>query len=195
MAGEDAGMAADLAQVAWPVRTERLTLRPATSDDVEAVWRYRRVDEVSRWLTAAPTTLDGFRHYFDQPDRMAKTLVVEREGEVIGDLMVDIGSPYAQAEVRADAEHVQAELGWCLAPEHTGRGYAKEAVRAMFRLCFEDLGLRRVVAGCFAGNEPSWRLMERLGMRRESHAVRESLHRNGEWMDGFVYALLRDEWA
>ena len=31
-------------------------------------------------------------------------------------------------------------------------------------------------------------------MRREDHAVRESLHRSGEWLDGLRYALLADEW-
>jgi len=188
-------MGSDLSVVDWPVRTERLLLRPAGSADVEATWRYRRLPEVNGWLTAAPTTIDRFRAYFDQPDRLAKTLMIELDGEVIGDLMLAVGDPYAQAEVADDAMETQAELGWCLAPHHAGHGYATEAVRELFRLCFEDLALRRVVAGCFAGNEPSWRLMERLGMRRESHVVRESLHRSGEWMDGYVYALLRDEWS
>jgi RimJ/RimL family protein N-acetyltransferase len=188
-------MRPDLTAVDWPVRTERLLLRPARSADVEATWQYRQLPEVNRWLTAAPTTLEDFRAYFDQPDRLAKTLMIERDGQVIGDLMVAIDDPYAQAEVREIAAGTQAELGWCIAPHHAGRGYAKEAARAMFRLCFEDLGLRRVVAGCFVGNEPSWRLMERLGMRRESLAVRDSLHRSGEWLDGYTYALLRDEWS
>ena len=40
----------------------------------------------------------------------------------------------------------------------------------------------------------SWRLMERVGMRRELHAVRESLHRSGKWLDVFGYALLSEEW-
>ena len=187
-------MSAAFDRIAWPVRTERLSLRPATSTDVDAVWAYRRLPEVSQWLTDAPTTLTQFASYFAQPDRLAKTLVIELDCAVIGDLMLAVESPYAQGEVKEQAVGTQAELGWCLAPEHTGRGYAKEAVRELMRLCFEDLALRRVVAGCFAGNEPSWRLMERLGMRRESHGVRESLHRTGEWMDGYVYALLRDEW-
>jgi RimJ/RimL family protein N-acetyltransferase len=50
------------------------------------------------------------------------------------------------------------------------------------------------VANCFADNEASWRLMERLGMRRELYAVRESLHRSGEWLDAMGYALLAEEW-
>ena len=188
-------MSRDLADVDWPVRTERLVLRPALSSDVESVWRYRQVPEVSEWLTAAPQTLEGFRRYFDVPDRLAKTLVIELDDVVIGDLMIATVDPYAQAEVADQAAATQAELGWCIAPDHTGEGYAKEAAREMFRLCFEDLGLRRVVAGCFVDNEPSWQLMERLGMRRESHAVRDSLHRSGRWLDGYVYALLRDEWV
>jgi RimJ/RimL family protein N-acetyltransferase len=81
-----------------------------------------------------------------------------------------------------------------LDPAYTGHGYATEAVREMLRFCFEDLGLRRVIANCFADNSTSWRLMERVGMRREAHAVRDSLHRSGKWLDGYTYALLADEW-
>src|SRR5690606_31307864 len=114
---------------------------------------------------------------------------------VIGDLKVDIQQAWAQAEVAEQAKGTQAELGWVLDPAHHGQGYATEAVRELLRLCFEDLGLHRVEAFCFAVNEPSWRLMERLGMRREIHSIAESLHRSGEWMDGLGYAMLDDEWS
>ncbi len=67
-------------------------------------------------------------------------------------------------------------------------------MRRLIRLCFEDLALRRVTANCFADNVASWRLMERVGMRREVHTVRDSLHRSGQWLDGLGYALLADEW-
>jgi hypothetical protein len=51
-----------------------------------------------------------------------------------------------------------------------------------------------VKALCYADNEPSWRLMERLGMRREEYAVQDSLHRTKGWLDGMTYAVLADEW-
>ena len=108
--------------------------------------------------------------------------------------MVAIGDAWAQAEITHQARGVQADLGWTLLPDRTGNGYATEAVRAVLRICFEDLGLRRVTADCFAANETSWRLMERLGMRREAHTVSEALHRSGEWLDGYAYALLSDDW-
>ena len=189
-------MSSKLDAVRWPIRTDRLSLRRATLDDLEATWAYRRVEEVGRWLTRAPATLEDYRAQFEDADRLASTLVVElREtGAVIGDLMLKVEDGWAQAEATAQAREVQAELGWVIHPDHAGRGYATEAVRELFRLCFEDLGLRRVTANCFAANEPSWRIMERLGMRREMHTVRESLHRSGEWLDGFGYALLADEW-
>jgi RimJ/RimL family protein N-acetyltransferase len=187
-------MATLLDTVTWPVRTERLTLRPATRDDLEATWRFRRLDVVSRWITRAPTTLAEYRPQFEDPESLARTLVIEHGGAVIGDLMVRPEDAWAQAEVADRARGVQAELGWVLHPEHAGRGYATEAVRAVIRLCFEDLRLRRVTANCFADNVESWRLMERVGMRREVHTIRESLHRSGEWLDGMGYALLADEW-
>ena len=89
---------------------------------------------------------------------------------------------------------VQAELGWALRPEETGKGYATEAVEAALRICFEDLELRRVAASCFAANTASYRLMERVGMRREACTTKDSLHPSGEWMDGYSYAILADEW-
>ena len=101
---------------------------------------------------------------------------------------------WAQRDVTDRARNTQAELGWVLDPAHAGHGYATEAVRELIRHCFEDLGVHRVVANSFLDNEPSWRLMERVGMRRELHAVRESLHRSGRWLDTVGYALLAEEW-
>jgi RimJ/RimL family protein N-acetyltransferase len=81
-----------------------------------------------------------------------------------------------------------------LDPAFGGRGYATEAVRAVIALCFGPLGLRRVHAGCVASNEASWRLMERVGMRREEFSRQTALHRSGQWVDGMNYGLLASEW-
>ena len=91
---------------------------------------------------------------------------------------------WAQAEVADQAKARQAEIGWVMAPEHGGQGYGTEGAAELLRICFEDLGLRRVIALCFADNVASWRIMEKLGMRREEHAVRDSLHRSRGWLDG-----------
>lgn len=187
-----------LDDISWPVRTERLLLRRATADDADAIWSIRSQPGVSEWLSRAAVDHDEFVAYTTEPCRLAKILVVElidSPGTVIGDLRISIQDPWAQFEVADRARGVEAELGWVFAPEHGGHGYATEAVRAAMSICFDQLGLRRVVANCFADNEASWRLMERLGMRREVHTLRESLHRSGQWLDGLGYGILADEWA
>lgn len=190
---DDLPVSTSLDSLEWPVHTDRLLIRPAHADDAEATWQFRRLDEVSRWITRAPTTFEDYRKRFEDPDSLGKTLIIERDADVIGDLMLQIGDAWSQAEVADQARGVQAELGWVIHPDHAGNGYATEAVTELIRISFEDLGLRRVTANCFAANESSWRLMERLGMRREIYAVRDSLHRSGEWLDGFGYALLADD--
>ncbi|MFC4785970.1 GNAT family N-acetyltransferase [Nocardioides sp. MAHUQ-72] len=187
-------MPQDLSAVDWPVRTTRLTIRPATVQDLPEMFEFRRLPEVAQWLPTLPTDRDAFVERLSDPDKLAVTLVVERDGRLVGDLFLHIGDPWAQAEVAEQAKGTQAELGWVLAPEHAGQGLATEAAAELLRICFEDLGLRRVVALCFADNVASWRIMEKLGMRREEHNVAESLHRSGRWLDGYGYALLADEW-
>ncbi|SDT22140.1 GNAT family N-acetyltransferase [Jiangella sp. DSM 45060] len=183
-----------LDRIGWPVRTDRLTLRPAGPDDADAVWEYRRLEPVARWLTDLPDDAAAFRARFAEPGRLATAVLVEHDASVIGDLMVRVEDAWAQTEVAAAARGVQAELGWVFDPAAQGHGYATEAVRELLRLCFAELGLRRVTALCFADNEPSWRLMERVGMRREAYNVADSLHRSGQWLDGLGYALLAEEW-
>jgi RimJ/RimL family protein N-acetyltransferase len=189
-------MVRSLEDLEWPIRTERLVVRRWTEPDVEVTWAYRRLAEVTMWMTSAPATLEEYRALYDE-DRRGKTLVVELApgGPVVGDLMVWVKDGWAQRDVADRARGVEAELGWCLDPAYAGRGYASEAVAGMVDACFAGLGLRRVTAQCFAGNERSWRLMERLGMRREEHNVRDSLHRTLGWVDGVAYALLVDEWV
>ncbi|MBO9524263.1 MAG: GNAT family N-acetyltransferase [Nocardioidaceae bacterium] len=183
-----------LDDIDWPVTTERLLLRRATEPDVKPTWEYRRAEQVSRWISTWSRSLEEYAETFLDPTRLARTVIVELDGQVIGDAAIVIQSPWSQTEVADRAKHVEAELGWTFDPAYGGQGYATETVRALIELSFTRLGLRRVVANCFADNAPSWRLMERVGMRREVHTVKESLHRDGRWLDGLGYALLAEEW-
>jgi RimJ/RimL family protein N-acetyltransferase len=182
-----------------PLHTERLTLRPATADDADPTWKFRQLESVNEWLTGRSADLDGYRKLFSEPARLAAAVIVtlghDTTGPIIGDFMLRREDAWAQLGVADQARGTQAELGWVLDPAYTGHGYATEAVRELLRYCFQDLGVRRVTANCFLDNDTSWRLMERVGMRRELHAVRESLHRSGRWLDTVGYAILEEEWS
>ncbi|TGN66905.1 N-acetyltransferase [Nocardioides eburneiflavus] len=170
-------------------------LRAATCDDAEGTWAYRRLPDVNEWLTGTFDTYDDYVTQFTDPDRLAATVIVERhDATLIGDFMLRRQDAWAQSDVAARAAAQEVELGWVLDPAHAGHGYATEAVEELLRHSFEELCVHRVVASCFTANVTSWRLMERLGMRREAHTRRDAFHRSGQWLDSFGYALLADEW-
>lgn len=180
-----------LADLTWPRRTERLVLRPPTLADAPAIHAYRSDPEVVRWLTGRATSVEEVAVGFLGG---GASLVVEREGVVVGDLMLQIQDAWSQREVRDEAKGAQAELGWVIAPEHQRRGYAVEAVRELVTITFE-LGVHRIEAGCFAENTASLKVMERVGLRQEGYHVKESLHRDGTWRDAMSFAVLAEEWA
>ena len=175
----------------YPIRTARLLLRPYQPDDVDAVHAYERLPETVRYLSNEPmgraeaealvtrrvdsSTLGGMGEVANMIIELAQT------GELVGDCVLFWYG------------HGQAEVGYVLSPAHYGRGYATEAVEALLRLGFEELGLHRVAARFDARNTASWRVMERVGMRREAHLV-QSQFIKGEWTDELIYAILRGEW-
>lgn len=187
-------MSGSLDDVTWPVLTDRLTLRRPRDGDAEATFEYRRVPEVADWLTVLPTDPLAWAERFAGTEVQSTTVILERDREVVGELSIHLQDGWSQKEVADRASRVEAEIGWVIAPAHQGQGYATEAARAALEICFEHLGLRRVTAGCFVENAASWRIMEKVGMRREYHSHRDGLHRTRGWLDGYQYALLADEW-
>jgi len=176
----------------WPKTTERLSIRPAEPRDAAATYAFRALPEVAEWITSKVTDPSAWEAGYGE--RLADTLVIERDGTVIGDLMLRVQDGWAQTEVKERAVGTEAEIGYTVDPAYGGQGLATEAVRALLAVAFDEVGVRRVIAQCFADNHASWRLMERVGMRREQHTKQDSLHRNGEWLDGMMYALLAEEW-
>lgn len=178
----------------WPRRTERLLLRPPVLADADGLHRYKSLPEVCRWTAGPPGPLEDFRAQVADPEWAGKMLVLELDGALVGDLYVGVCDAWGQRGAAEPIEGVEAFVGWSLVPEQRGRGLAREAVAALFDVLFDEVGLRRLRAECFLANEPSWRLMERLGMRREAHGVQDSLHAELGWLDGVTYALLASEW-
>jgi ribosomal-protein-alanine N-acetyltransferase len=75
---------------------------------------------------------------------------------------------------------------------YAGQGYMSRAVRAAIAYGFEKQGLHRIEAACLPNNEPSKRLLERVGFRQEGYA-RAYLNINGQWRDHLLFALLETD--
>ncbi len=177
----------------YPVRSERLLLRPLTAGDADALLAYRGREDVSRYVPFEPMSRDDIIERIAGPwarseltdEGQALTLgaQVSETGELAGDVVLFWHS-------RADAG---GELGYVFNPRLAGRGYATEAATVMLRLGFEGLGLHRIVARIDERNEPSARLARRLGMRQEARLVDNEFFK-GEWTTELDFAMLADEW-
>ncbi|MBB1242135.1 GNAT family N-acetyltransferase [Streptomyces durbertensis] len=171
--------------------TRRLVLRPFQAADEDDMYAFESLPEVARYLYNNPRSRaetaaelarrQGQTALREEGDTLV--LAVEADGRVIGYVLLEWLS----------RRHRQGEFGFVFHPGSQGRGYASEAAVEMLRLGFEELGLHRVIGRCDPRNEGSWRLMERLGMRREAHFVESEIFKD-EWGSELHYAMLASEW-
>ncbi|MEO5806841.1 GNAT family protein [Devosia sp.] len=177
----------------FPLQTARLRLRPFTRGDIDAVFDYRRREDVAQFLFDVALSRDecalavqqriGQVAFESEGDKIIVAVELLETGQIIGEMSL----------IWRSADNRQAEIGWIFHPTYQGKGYATEASEALFALAFGPGDIHRVMARCDTGNERSWRLMERLGMRREAH-FREHALVKGSWDEEFIYAILWQEW-
>ena len=177
----------------YPVRTERLLLRPLAMADADALLAYRGRDDVSRYVPFEPMSRDDIVERI--AGRWARTeLTDEGQSLTLGAQLAGTGELAGDVVLFWHSrEHAGGELGYVFNPALAGRGYATEAAGAMLRLGFSELGLHRIVARIDERNEPSLRLARRLGMRQEARLVRNERFK-GEWTTEVDFAMLAEEW-
>jgi [ribosomal protein S5]-alanine N-acetyltransferase len=90
-------------------------------------------------------------------------------------------------------EHGKAEVGYVLQNEYTGQGIMSEALRVILEYGFEQLGVHRIEANTNPHNIASVSLLKKFGFRQEAH-LREDYFHGGQFLDSFVFGLLRSEW-
>jgi RimJ/RimL family protein N-acetyltransferase len=177
---------------ATELRTRRLVLRRLRPSDGPGLHAYLSRPEAVRFEPYPVQDADACDRLAadrtDDPDFWAVCL---GDGTLVGHLWFSRCVPEAWGTW---------ELGYVFHPDHWGRGYATEAAAAIVTACFTEWGGRRVVARCDPANPASWRLLERLGLRREGHLRQNaSFESDAEgrlvWKDTYLYAVLATEWA
>ena len=85
------------------------------------------------------------------------------------------------------------EIGYVLAPSERSKGYGTEAVEIMVDYLFLSKNIVRVQAITDVGNVASQKALEKAGFKKEG-TIRKSAFIKGEWRDGCLYSILREEW-
>jgi ribosomal-protein-alanine N-acetyltransferase len=174
------------------LQTPRLLLRDLRDSDFDAVHAYASDPEVVRYTSFGPNTENETRAFLAasvlepavSPRRSHTFGVIERHSQrLIGGCGVTC----------SDATGRQLALGYCLNRTVWRQGYGKETAAELTRFGFEVLDARRMWAWVFTQNEPSARILDGLGYRREG-VGKESLFARGSWHDVWTFALLRSEY-
>lgn len=167
-----------------------LVLRPFLASDADALHGYLSRPEAVRYEPYDPLDAHTCAQLAaERADDDRFVAVCLPDGTLVGNLYRAPDGPPAWRTW---------EIGFVFHPDHWGNGYATRAVRLLLEDLFTARGAHRVVARCDPRNAPSWRLLERVGMRREGHLVRAATFRDDEqgrpvWHDVFEYALLEGE--
>jgi RimJ/RimL family protein N-acetyltransferase len=174
------------------IQTPRLLLRDFVSEDWPAVLAYQSDPRYLRYYPWETRTEDEVRafvqmflgHQQEQPRRRFQlAITLPEDGRLIGNcgMRRKLGNEW------------EGDIGYELAPEYWGRGYATEAARTMVDFGFRELDLHRISSWCIADNVASARVLEKTGLRLEGR-LRENEHFKGRWWDTLLFGVLREEW-
>ncbi len=175
------------------IESERLYMRPFKDGDAEAMLEYHSNPEICRYIpwnvrnleeVAKSISENKSAHFLNvEGDYLTLALCRKSDDQLIGQM---------NAMYRS-TEHKKAEFGYVINPKFGGQGFASEAASALISALFSSELFHRVIANIDVRNTPSWKLVERIGMRREAHYIQDYWFK-GEWTDSYIYATLKEEW-
>lgn len=172
--------------------TERLLIRNFTPDDGSALYDYLSRPDVLKYEPGEPESEEACRFLAADRARSDHFLAVclRDTGKLIGHLFV----------LHIDPLEFQTwEIGYIFNPTFGKHGYATEAAWKLVDWLFRTQNAHRVTALCNPENADSWRLLERLGMRREGFFRKKAFFRTDDkgnplWHDAYEYAVLEESW-
>jgi RimJ/RimL family protein N-acetyltransferase len=171
------------------METRRLFIRRFLPDDWQDLFEYLSQEDVVKYEPYDVFTEEASKQEADRRagDDSFWAVCLKDCGKLIGNIYL------------SKRDFDTWELGYVFNKNYQGNGYATEAAKALVDDVFRNQNARRVVAMCNPLNESSWKLLERLGLRREGHLHRNIFFKKDKegkpiWADTYEYGILADEW-
>ncbi len=174
--------------------TERLILRKFKEFDAETFFNYRTNPQVAlyqgegwtnfKYAQAVEFIKEQMNLEPGIPDSWFQIAIELKEtGSLIGDCAIHT----------LPQDTNQVEIGFTLSPLYQNKGFGTEAVKCLLGYIFDVLNKHRVIAVTDVRNRNSIKLLEKIGLRREGHFIKNSWYK-GEYTDEYLFALLNEEW-
>lgn len=197
-ADEIAKAAMVLTSVLPNIETERLVIRLASRRDRDTVLNYYKNNKAHLAPYSPSFPSDFFTpQYWERQiernieefysDQSARMFIFEKTKPAVAIGNVSLGNI-----VRNAAQF--SYLGYGLAEEKQGNGFATEAVRAVVQFAFTELKLHRIMANYIPTNERSGKVLKRAGFTVEGYA-RDYLLLDGRWQDHIMTAIVNPNWV
>lgn len=176
------------------IATGRLLLRPFEESDIAQVVRICADERISRTNSAIPFPYERAHaevwmathaELWESGKALPLAITLGDSGELIGSIELRIDAPLQPAGAKG-------EIGYLIGVPWWGCGFATEASRALIAYGFDELGLARVWAYHFAGNDASGAVMRKSGMALEG-TLRSHMLVRGTRVDCPHYGVLRTD--
>jgi [ribosomal protein S5]-alanine N-acetyltransferase len=171
--------------------SERLVLKPHRAENFERLHAWKNDHEINAMSadSVKPSSEDESRKTLERwmqesDDIIHLAIHLADSDELIGFLHIALIEP----------EHRRCKIGIVIGEkQHWGQGHGTEALRRAVDHCFTDMDMNRIGAETYASNPRSLGMLERAGFVREG-VLRESVYKDGGFVDEYQYGLLRSDW-
>jgi [ribosomal protein S5]-alanine N-acetyltransferase len=173
------------------LHTNRMLLRQLTLDDTEFIFKQFSDPQVCRYLMDEPPLKDRTEaqriiRFFLEPEGKTHNrwgMVRKSDNQLIGTCGFH----------HWEKSYFRAEIGYDLSPDCWGQGYMSEALPAMIKNGFDRMGLNRMDAMVYVGNDRSMQVLKKQGFKEEG-ILRDYFYLDGVFYDHYLLSLLRREW-
>lgn len=170
------------------IETTRLILRNYRTEDWGQVHIYGSDPDFSKYELWGPNTLEDTHKFIN--DMIEKSKAVPRTNYDFAVTKLESDLLIGGAGIRLEAQESSvASLGWAITPQMQNQGFATEAAQALITFGFQQLGLKVIYATCDVRNAASYRVMEKLGMKRVG-LLKGTKEVKGHVRDSYRYEIL-----
>jgi RimJ/RimL family protein N-acetyltransferase len=167
-----------------------VTLRAMRVEDAESLCQLLTTDEVARFISPPPTSVDGFRRFIAWAQRERAV------GRYAGFALVPVGTDTAVGifQVRQlDADFQNAEWGFVLGSAHWGTGLFAAGAKLIVDFAIDAIGVNRLEARAAVLNGRGNGALAKVGAVREA-VLRQSFERHGQRYDQHLWSILASDW-
>ncbi|MBN1798659.1 MAG: GNAT family N-acetyltransferase [Spirochaetales bacterium] len=173
------------------IETERLCIRKFIKNDWQDLHEYLSLKEIYIFEPGEPISCAEAEKITNERAKGNDffAVVLKEQHKMIGHVYFHHEEP---------KEYLTWELGFIFNPVYQRKGYCTEACRNIVKYAFEHLNTHRIVAYCNPKNTASWKVLEKIGMKREGFFEKKAFFRrdnkgNPLWHDCCAYGMLSHE--